>query len=75
MYLKVKKEMIKKRMFFTDLPGFLNVNNPEESFKQIFKKRSLIYEQIFDYKLIMEDQKKGSDIFSKLENLWLERGK
>jgi shikimate kinase len=67
--------MIKKRMFFTDLPGFLNVNNPEESFKQIFKKRSLIYEQIFDYKLIMEDQKKGSDIFSKLENLWLERGK
>lgn len=74
-YLKVKKEMIKKRMFFTDLPGFLNVNNPEESFKQIFKKRSLIYEQIFDYKLIMEDQKKDSDIFSKLENLWLERGK
>ena len=79
-YLKAKKEMIKQRIFLTkphysNLPGFLDVNHPEESFEQLFKKRSLIYEQIFAYKIIMEDRKEDSEIFSELANLWLEHGK
>ncbi|MEK7339127.1 MAG: shikimate kinase [Candidatus Rhabdochlamydia sp.] len=73
-YLKVRKKMVKKRILSTEphccnLPGFLDINYPEESFEQLFKKRTLAYEQILAYKLIIEDQKQDSKIFSELENL------
>ncbi|PWU13816.1 MAG: hypothetical protein C5B45_05480 [Chlamydiae bacterium] len=73
-YLKVDKKIVKKRIFSTEpqccnLPGFLDINYPEESFEQLFKKRTLAYEQIFAYKLFIEDQKQDSEIFSELENL------
>lgn len=74
-YLKVGKETIKKRIFSTDLPGFLDVNYPEESFEQLFKKRTLKYEQIPAYTLTMEDQKEESQIISKLEGLLTLHGK
>lgn len=74
-YLKVEKETIKKRIFSTDLPGFLDVNHPEESFEQLFKKRTLKYEQILAYTLTMEDQKEDSQIISKLEKLLAPHGK
>ncbi len=73
-YLKVKKEMIKERIFSAEqhccnLPGFLDINHPEESFEQIFEKRTLTYEQIPAYKLIVGDRKEESRIFNELENL------
>lgn len=78
-YLKVKKEIIKKRIFtkphYSNLPGFLDVSHPEESFEQIFQKRSAIYEQIVAYTLIIEDQKGDGRILSELESLWLKHGK
>lgn len=74
-YLKVGKETIKKRIFSADLPGFLDVNHPKESFEQLFKKRTLKYEQILAYTLTMEDQKEDSQIISKLEKLLAPHGK
>ncbi|KAG6558976.1 Shikimate kinase 2 [Candidatus Rhabdochlamydia oedothoracis] len=77
-YLKVKRKIIQERIFSAERhcwPIFLDVNQPEESFELLFKKRSLIYEQILAYKLIMEDQKEDSEIFSELENLWIKYGK
>ncbi len=79
-YLKVKKKTIHERIFFTEthcsnLPGFLDVNYPEESFEQIFKKRTLAYEQIPAYRLIIEGQKQDREIFSELENLLVSYGK
>jgi shikimate kinase len=69
-YLKVRKKMIKKRIFSKPhLPAFLDINDPEESFERFFKKRTLAYEQILAYRLIIEDQKQDSEIFSELENL------
>lgn len=76
-YLKVKKKTIQERIFSSERhcwPAFLDVNHPEESFEQLFKKRSLTYEQILAYKLLMED-KEESKIFSELENLWIKHGK
>lgn len=77
-YLKVEKKIIQKRIFSTerrDWPIFLDANHPEESFEQIFKKRSLTYEQILTHKLIVEDQKEDSEIFNELKTLWIEYGK
>lgn len=76
-YLKVKKKTIQERIFSAERycwPVFLDVNDPKKSFEQLFEKRSLIYEQVFAYKLIMED-KEDVEIFSELENLWREHGK
>lgn len=77
-YLKVKKKIIQERIFSAKQhcwPVFLDINYPEKSFEQLFKKRSIIYEQVLAYKLIIEDQKEDSEIFSKLESLWIEYGK
>lgn len=74
-YLKVEKEIIKKRIFSAELPGFLDVNDPEQSFEKLFKKRSLKYEQIPSYTLTMENQKEDSQIISTLESLLEINGK
>lgn len=68
-YLKTEKEIIKKRIFTNDLPGFLDPNNPIESFEQLFNQRTLIYEQIFAYKLIVKGQTEESEIISQLKDL------
>lgn len=74
-YLKVEKETIKKRIFSSDLPGFLDVNHPEESFELLFKKRTLKYEQILAYTLNVEDQQEESQIINKLEKILALHGK
>ncbi|VHO03149.1 shikimate kinase [Candidatus Rhabdochlamydia sp. T3358] len=74
-YLKVRKKIIQERIFSAGLPGFLDVNRPKESFERLFKKRTLAYEQIPAYRLIIEGQKQDSEIFSELENLLVSYGK
>lgn len=69
-YLKIEKEVVKKRILSSDLPGFLDPNNPDESFEKLFKQRATQYEQILSYTLILEDQKEGSQIISQLKTYW-----
>lgn len=45
-YLKVSKETLKKRILSTQLPPFLDLNNPEGSFEQFYNERIAKYEAI-----------------------------
>ena len=66
-YLKIGKETVKKRIFSSDLPGFLDSSNPEKSFEKIFQQRTMQYEQILAYTLSLENQKEDSQIISQLK--------
>lgn len=67
-YLKTEKEIIKKRIFTNELPGFLDLNNPIESFEQLFNQRTSTYERIFAYKFAVKDQTE-SEMISQLKDL------
>jgi shikimate kinase len=76
-YIKVKKKVTQERIFSSKRHGwpvFLDVHDPKESFEQLFKKRSEIYEQILAYELIVEDQKEDHEIFNELKTLWIKYG-
>jgi len=45
-YLKTDKETLKKRIFTQGVPAFLDPNNPEESFENMYQVRSELYEKI-----------------------------
>jgi shikimate kinase len=45
-YLKVDKEMLKKRIFFHGVPAFLDKEHPEESFEKMYRERTELYEKI-----------------------------
>ncbi len=45
-YLKVNKEILKKRILGKELPSFLNPADPEGSFEQLYNERQAKYEAI-----------------------------
>ena len=45
-YLKIDKETLKKRMLSNELPSFLDPNDPEESFENMYHDRKKKYEDI-----------------------------
>lgn len=45
-YLRVEKEIIKKRLFEGELPAFLDPHDPEGSFEKMYTERAPLYEQI-----------------------------
>lgn len=46
LYLKIDKETLKKRMFAHELPFFIDPNDPEESFENMYYDRKKKYEDI-----------------------------
>jgi shikimate kinase len=45
-YLRVEKEIIKKRLFEGELPAFLDPHDPEGSFEKMYTESAPLYEQI-----------------------------
>jgi shikimate kinase len=54
-YLKTSPEILKERIWQRpNLPGYLNSNNPHETFDRIYQERSAIYEKWADYTILMD---------------------
>ncbi len=55
-YLRVPKEELRRRLLADPLPAFLDLNNPEESFEEMYESRKDLYEQIADEVIDTEEQ-------------------
>lgn len=55
-YLKIRKETLKKRILGQELPTFLDPSHPEESFEKMFTERQAKYEAISAISIDLETQ-------------------
>ena len=53
-HLQTPKEVIKKRVFSSELPAFLEMPRPEEHFEEIYKDRLGIYLSVAHHNIITE---------------------
>ncbi|MCI0382806.1 MAG: hypothetical protein L0207_07170 [Chlamydiae bacterium] len=67
-YLNANKEVIKKRILGGQLPAYLDPDDPEESFENLYYERKKIYEMI-QAKRIDLHAKSESEILEELEKL------
>jgi len=52
-YLEVDKETLKRRIFASGIPSFLDPQNPEDSFEKMYEERKPIYEKISTYTIAL----------------------
>lgn len=67
-YLKVDKEVIKRRIFSSGIPSFLDLVNPEKAFDKMYEERAPIYEKVSEVKLQI-DGKTNQQIIEQLKVL------
>lgn len=67
-YLEVDKETIRKRLFESGIPSFLNAEDPENSFEAMYATRKPLYEQMSTYTINLEG-KINEEILSELKNI------
>lgn len=67
-YLEADKETIKRRIFCTGIPSFLNPKDPENSFENMYEARRPIYEKVSSFSIKIEG-KTDQQILDELELL------
>lgn len=55
-YLEVSKEIIKKRIFESGIPSFLDEKDPEYSFEKMYEERKPLYEKIEAFKIKIDEK-------------------
>ena len=55
-YLEVDKVTIKQRIFNNGIPSFLDPNDPEKSFEEMYDERKSIYERVSSFKVNVQNK-------------------
>jgi shikimate kinase len=56
-YLEADKDMLKQRMLSNEIPSFLDVNDPENSFEKMYAMRKPLYDQIKAVKVNIQEKR------------------
>ena len=70
-YLEADKDFVKKKIFSGPLPAYLDPQDPEESFNQIYEIRTSIYEKIDAIKITIND-KSEQEVLTAIKEIHLQ---
>lgn len=68
-YLISDKELIKQRILSSELPYYLDPEDPEESFEDMYAERSKLYKSIKAHQVYLE-RKMETEILEELKLIW-----